>query len=184
MKLKNSGKDYGLVSIALHWLVALTVIGLFLLGDYMMGLTYYDDLYRTAPFVHKSIGILLLIVMVGRVVWRKLSPPPQPEESLTPVEKKSAHLVHVVLYVMIFVIIASGYLISTADGRAISVFGWFDVPALGVSIPNQADLAGEVHEILALTLMCIVGLHAAAAIKHHVIDKDHTLKKMFGIQRK
>jgi cytochrome b561 len=72
----------------------------------------------------------------------------------------------------------SGYLISTADGRAIEVFAQFQIPALPWSIEQQEDLAGEVHESLAWILMGLVALHALAAVKHQLIDKDATLMRM------
>jgi len=84
------------------------------------------------------------------------------------------------LYLLLFVIMFSGYLISTADGRAIEVFGWFDVPATITSIPNQEDVAGLVHKFAAFLLIGLVVLHAAAALKHHFIDRDRTLLRIFG----
>ena len=74
----------------------------------------------------------------------------------------------------------SGYLISTADGRAISVFGWFEVPATITSIPKQEDVAGLVHQYLAWGLVIFSGVHALAALKHHFIDRDATLNRMLG----
>jgi cytochrome b561 len=71
----------------------------------------------------------------------------------------------------------SGYLISTADGRAIEVFGWFELPAT-LTLVNQEDVAGVIHWGLAWTLMATVALHAVAAIKHHWLDKDKTLVRM------
>ena len=70
MQWRNSPTNYGLTSIALHWLVALAVFGLFGLGFWMVGLTYYSSWYRTAPDLHKSIGVMLFMVMVLRVLWR------------------------------------------------------------------------------------------------------------------
>ena len=75
----------------------------------------------------------------------------------------------------------TGYLISTADGRALEVFNWFSIPATISGIEHQEDIAGDIHEILAFSLIAIVVLHAAGAIKHHVIDKDNTLKRMLGL---
>ena len=74
----------------------------------------------------------------------------------------------------------AGYLISTADGRGISVFGWFDVPASITSIPEQEDVAGAVHFYLAWGLVILAGLHGLAALKHHFIDRDTTLLRMLG----
>jgi cytochrome b561 len=74
----------------------------------------------------------------------------------------------------------SGYLISTADGRAIDVFNLFSVPALVSGFDNQEDIAGLVHQIIAYSLIALVVLHALAALKHHFIDRDRTLKRMLN----
>lgn len=74
--------------------------------------------------------------------------------------------------------IISGYLISTADERPIEVFGWFSVPSFGSFIDNQEDIAGTIHEWLAYVLIALASVHALAALKHHFIDKDNTLKRM------
>jgi cytochrome b561 len=76
MQLRNSSSRYGLVSIVLHWGVALAVFGLFGLGLWMVGLDYYDPWRKSGPDLHKSIGLVLLAVMLLRVFWRFISPPP------------------------------------------------------------------------------------------------------------
>jgi cytochrome b561 len=180
MRWRNSSTHYGLTSIALHWLVAAAVFGLFGLGYWMVGLTYYSSWYRTAPDLHKSIGLVLFLVMLVRVLWRFLSPAPGPLANQGRLTQAAAKLGHSVLYLGLFLVMMSGYLISTADGRAISVFGLFDVPALITSIPNQADTAGLVHEYAAWALVILAVLHALAALKHHFIDRDATLRRMLG----
>jgi cytochrome b561 len=87
---------------------------------------------------------------------------------------------HKALYALLFTVMISGYLISTADGRAISVFNIFELPALPWSIENQEDIAGDIHFWLACFLVGFASLHALAALKHHFIEKDHTLKRMLG----
>ena len=89
-----------------------------------------------------------------------------------------AAFVHGLLYVLILLVATTGYLISTADGRSILVFDWFEVPATVTSIPDQEDLAGTVHLYLATLLVSLAGLHGLAAIKHHFIDRDSTLRRM------
>lgn len=180
MQLRNDRERYGLVAIAMHWLVALTVFGLFGLGLWMTSLTYYDPWYRQAPALHKSVGVLLFVVMVARVAWRLHSPPPGPLATHTPLERRAALVVHALMYVLLFAIMASGYLISTADGRPVEVFGLFSIPASLTSIPQQEDLAGAVHLVLAILLMALVLLHVAGALKHHFIDRDRTLARMLG----
>jgi len=97
MQWRNSDSTYGLVSILLHWLVALAVFGLFGLGLWMVGLDYYSSWYRTAPDLHKSIGILLFVVMLGRLLWRFLTPPPPAPASHGPLTRLASKFGHALL---------------------------------------------------------------------------------------
>lgn len=178
---RNTDDTYGSIAIALHWLVAVVVVSQFTLGLWMVELNYYDPWYRRAPDLHKGIGILLFGAMLIRLVWRLANPRPRPEQHLSRFERGAAELAHWALYALLFAIMLSGYLISTADGRAIDVFGLFRVPATIHDLPNQEDIAGVVHLTLAVTLIAIAAVHAAAALKHHIIDRDRTLKRMLGI---
>lgn len=178
--LKNSQTHYGFVSVVLHWVVALAVFGLFALGFWMVELSYYSEWYRTAPYWHKSVGILLAIAMLLRIVWRLVSPPPASLDTHKPWEKTTAKLMQLCLYAGIVILVISGYLISTEDGRGIAVFNWFEVPGLGALFADQADIAGLFHKYIAYSLIVLATLHGLAALKHHFVDKDHTLKRMFG----
>ena len=180
--IRNTAQAYGLVAVFLHWLVALVVIGMFILGVWMTGLTYYDEWYKRGPDIHKSIGIILFIIMLARVIWRSVSVRPDDEPGVGRLQRQLAHGVHLLLYVLLFALMTSGYLISTADGKPIEVFQLFAVPAAISDIPNMEDIAGKVHWYLALILISFVSLHSAAALKHHFIDRDRTLKKMLGIR--
>ena len=84
------------------------------------------------------------------------------------------------LYFLLFALGISGYLISTADGKPISVFGWFDVPATLADAGAQADFAGALHFWLAWSVVVLSVMHGFMALKHHFIDKDDTLKRMLG----
>jgi len=178
--MKNTLSHYGWITISVHWLVAVTVIGLFALGYWMVDLGYYDPWNKQGPDLHKSIGILLFIVMLMRVVWRYFQIKPEALNSHTRIEKKIGSIVHIFLYSALFVLMISGYLISTADGRAIEVFNQFSIASLGELFTGQEDLSGIVHKYLAYVLMLTVILHALAALKHHFIDKDNTLRRMLG----
>ncbi len=176
----NTKESYGWVAIILHWLMAIAIVGMFGLGWYMVDLTYYDSLYKTLPFIHKSIGIILIVVFLFRLYWRLSSPVPDAIEGSSPMERKVSKLVHRIFYWLLPLIMISGYLISTADGSSISVFDIFEVPASITSIPEQEDNAGLVHKYLTYTLIALAGLHAAAALKHHILDGDATLRRMLG----
>lgn len=184
MSARNNETQYGWVAIALHWLMAPAIIGIFALGWWMRQLSYYDPWYRQGPELHKGIGILLAGLLLFRLAWKLLNPSPVQEANTPHWQTLAARLAHGVIYLLLLAIVASGYLISTADGRAIDVFGWFSLPATIQAIPNQEDIAGQVHEILAWSLMTLVALHALAALKHHFIDRDATLRKMLGLGAK
>lgn len=180
MQWRNSPERYGHLSVLIHWLVALTVYGMFGLGLWMVTLGYYDGWYHKAPELHKSIGMVVLLVMVIRVLWRFISPPPASLAGYTRLTRISALAAHLLLYLLLFAILISGYLISTADGKPISVFGLFDVPATLSDFGAQADLAGTLHLWLAWGVVILSVLHGLAALKHHFIDKDVTLMRMLG----
>ncbi|MGM0562867.1 MAG: cytochrome b [Pseudomonadota bacterium] len=177
MPLKNTRNAYGWIAIALHWLVAIAVIGLFALGLWMTGLSYYHEWYHPAPNIHKSIGILLFIALTVRLLWKLFNPAPQPEPTLKTWEVVASTAAHWGLYLLLFALMISGYLISTAKGDAISVFGLFNVPAT-LTGEGQADLAGEIHYWLAWSVIGLASVHALAALKHHFIDRDATLLRM------
>jgi cytochrome b561 len=175
---RNTSKRYGLVPILIHWLSALIVFGLFALGWWMLTLTYYDQWYRLGPWWHKSFGICLLILTVLRVLWVMANP--KPAALGNRIEVIGAKLGHALLYLLLFTVMISGYLISTADGSSISVFDLFSVPATLTDLPSQEDIAGEVHWYSALALVILAGGHGLAALKHHFINQDTTLVRMFG----
>ena len=178
--MKNTTNHYGWLTIILHWLVASAVIGLFALGFWMVDLGYYDTWRKAGPELHQSIGLTLFALMLVRVIWRSKEVQPTPLESYKNYEVKSAHIMHVLLYILIFMIMISGYLISTADGRGIDYFQLFVVPGIGSMVENQEDLAGLFHQYAAYTLIAMVVFHALAAFKHHFINKDSTLLRMIG----
>jgi len=180
-KILNDKQDYGWLPIIMHWLIALAVLGLYPLGLYIDSLSYYDPEYRTVPAWHKSIGLLVMAVFIARIAWRLINKPPMalPQPKLHEIAAKVAHAS---LYLLLLITLISGYLISTADGSSIELFNWFSVPALPYAIENQEDIAGEIHFIVATLLISLAALHAGAALKHHFIDKDITLKRMLAIQ--
>ncbi|MGL1337469.1 cytochrome b [Vibrio parahaemolyticus] len=179
MSRKNvTPKNYNLAAIIMHWVSAITVIGMFVVGVWMVDLSYYSSWYKTAPEGHKAVGIMLAILTVGRFVWKLLSASPETEG--TKFEKIASKLAHLAMYGFLAALFVSGYLISTSDGRGIEVFGLFTVPGAGELFEHQSDLAGNVHMLVAWSLIGIVAIHVLAAVKHHAINKDQTLNKMLG----
>ncbi len=178
--MKNTKQNYGWMAILLHWVSAITIFSLFALGFWMVDLGYYDSWYKTGPALHKSVGITFFLLMLFRVIWKNIQIQPKSLASHTATEKKLGYWMHLALYTLIFFIMMSGYLISTADGRGIEVFQFFEVSAMTTFIENQEDVADLAHQYAAYTLIFMVVLHAGAALKHHFIDKDRTLSRMLS----
>ena len=180
--LRNTSTSYGLVAIAIHWVMAITIFAMFALGIWMTDLTYYDRWYHDVPEIHKSIGMLLLLLLLFRLLWRLINERP----ALMGLwwEKFVALGVHRLHYLLMFTVMISGYLIPTAEGVGITIFDWFTIPATFTFDKQQADLIGTVHWAGAWAMMGLALLHAGAALKHHVIDKDITLLRMLGLSRK
>ncbi|TVZ39450.1 cytochrome b561 [Alteromonadaceae bacterium 2753L.S.0a.02] len=178
--LRNSEQNYGWLTIAIHWVTAVTVVGLFTLGLWMKSLDYYDPAYRLAPEWHKSIGVLLVVLTLFRLVWRFKSGVPRELNTHKAWEIVIAKLVHWYLYAAIISMFFSGYLITTAKGQSLEIFWSLSIPAVITGVDSLEYVAEEVHEVSAYSIIAIAALHALAALKHHFLDKDMTLKRMLG----
>jgi cytochrome b561 len=144
--------------------MAAGIIALFAIGWWMVRLDYYDYYYTRAPALHRSTGMFILFALILRIAWRLTSIKPA-RPGLTAFELKASRLVHFAFYPLLLVLMLSGYLISTADGRPIDIFGWFEVPAL-IQNKSLSDAAGPIHRWVAYSVMMLTALHASAAIKH------------------
>jgi cytochrome b561 len=178
MTFRDTSAGYGLPTRIVHWLMAVAIVGMYVLGLWMVDLNYYSPYYRSAPDLHRSVGMLLLGLLIVRFVWRLFNGKPSDEE-LSSFERYSATIVHWGFYPLLFALMFSGYLMSTADGRPIEVFDWFSVPAL-IADKGMEKTAGEIHELLADITMALVLLHAAASLKHHFIDRSRVLARMWS----
>ena len=175
---RNRRDGYGLVSIGFHWALALAMLGLLGLGAWMVGLTYYDPWYNRSLALHKAFGILVLALAAAKFGWRIADPGPSFGPEVRPYERAAATAMHWLLNALIVLLPATGYLISTSEGAGIDVFGLFEVPALFDVSEGARDLAIEIHFYLAYGLIALVALHAGAALKHHLVDRGSTLRRM------
>lgn len=181
--LRNSPTTYGLISVFLHWSMALLIIGLFAMGLWMVELDYYDSWYHGAPDLHKSLGLLVALLWLVRILWRCFDRLPEPESTFTRWERRLSLLMHRLFYLLIILLIVAGYLIPTAENAGVSFFGLFDVPALITAFEEQADVAGWIHWALAWLIIACAGIHSIAALRHHFYNRDRTLLKMLGCKK-
>ena len=181
MSLRNTDKRFGLVSIIIHWLMTIAIIGMFGLGVWMVDLDYYDAWYHRSLWIHQSIGMLLLFLLLFRLGWRLTNPVPEILGEWW--EKLIAIWVHRGHYILMAALLITGYLITTAYGRGVDIFGWFEFPALLPADKGRETTLGFWHMLLAWGFMGYIGMHAAAALKHHLIDRDITLLRMLGMTK-
>lgn len=178
--LNNNAHNYGLMSQLLHWLMLPLVWGLFALGLYMTSLDYYHPWYHAAPWWHKSLGLLTLFLLGIRLCWALIQSKPQPLIQHNPWEVWTARITHILLYLLLILICISGYFIATLKGEGIDFFGLFELSSVIESLEDPDDWIGGFHLWAAVALMILSLLHAGAALKHHFVDKDATLKRMIG----
>jgi cytochrome b561 len=160
----------------LHWLIALMIIGMGILGLTMTLMEPTPDKMKVYA-LHKSFGITVLVLVALRLVWR-ISHRPPPPLPMPRWQHVSAQVVHGLLYVMMFAMPLSGWLFNSAANFPLQWFGLVQLPSLWHADPGVKHWAREFHEYGFWTLLALVVLHAAAAIKHHYIDKDETLRRM------
>jgi cytochrome b561 len=178
MRLTNTADRYGLVSRVLHWALALLMLGLIWLGWLLVGMGYYDRWYYTVETAHVSLGMLVLAVAALKLPWMLYSPNPAPQAELRAWERGTSRLVHWLLFLSMFLIPVTGYLTSTSDGKGVSMFDWFNIPALIPVSTALRDWSIDVHFYAAYAVLVLAILHAGAAFKHQLIDGHGTLRRM------
>lgn len=177
MKLRNDESRYGALALGLHWLIALLVLAMLALGWYMTDLPLGPDKIKIYN-LHKSFGVVILLLMLLRLGWRLISPPPPLPAGMPGLERLAAKTSHLLLYLMLFAQPVIGLLHSAAANFPVVVFGTITLPALiGPSEPLKNFLAG-LHGWLAVAILVLVLVHAAAALRHHLILKDDILRRM------
>ena len=176
---------YNAVAQALHWLLALGIVGMLILGLVMT----HAGLPRLQVFklyqAHKSIGITILIVALLRLLWRLTHRPPDLPEHMPEIEKRGAHAAHVILYMLMIGMPLVGWaMVSVSPFNIPTVlFGvvpWPHMPGLS-SISNKPyweGVAKFVHAYGAYALIALIALHALAALRHHFVLHDDILLRM------
>ena len=177
--IRNSQHRWGQVSIALHWLTALLVIGLAVVGLVMTELPN-SALKVQIYALHKSFGLTVLALAVLRLLWRALAGTPDdvPGPRL---QQLAANTVHWALYALLFALPFSGWLFNSAAGFPLKWFGLVSLPKLFTGYnPELKHLAHELHETGFYLLALLLLAHAGAALYHHYVKKDDTLNRMTG----
>ena len=170
-------QTYTRTAISLHWLIALLLACAFALGLYMHELPLSPHKLRLYSY-HKWLGISLFLLVCLRLFWRLSHRPPQLPASMPRWERVAAESVHHALYVLMFLIPLSGWLMSSAKGFQTVWFGVLPLPDLVSKDARLGELLEQVHGLLNYTMAGLLAGHVGAALKHHFIERDDILSRM------
>lgn len=172
---------YTATAIALHWLLAIAIVGTFCVGLYMADLPFSPQRLKLYNW-HKWAGVTILALSVLRLVWRITHRPPALpaaiEHSMPRWQQVAHHATHHLLYALFFIVPLVGWAYSSAAGFPIVFLGVLPLPSFVPVSPELAEAIKPWHEITAYALAALVVLHVAAALKHQVIDRDGLLARM------
>jgi len=172
---------YTLLAIALHWLLALVILAMFAVGLYMADLPFSPLRLKLYNW-HKWAGVTFLALTVLRLLWRVTHRPPALPQAITKAmpgwQTRAYHATHYLLYLLFFAVPLIGWAYSSAAGFPIVWFGQIPLPDLLLKNKELADMIKPLHELSAYALVGLAGLHLAAALKHHWVDRDGLLSRM------
>jgi len=173
----TTASRYTGTAIALHWLAVLLIFATFPLGVYMHELALSPFKLKLVSY-HKWIGVTIFLLTVVRMAWRATHTPPPLPETIPLWQQRAAHGLHLLLYLLLLVIPLSGWLMSSAKGVPVVYLGLVQLPDLVSKDKALGELLATIHQALNFGLLLLVGLHIAAALKHHFIERDATLRRM------
>lgn len=177
MTWKNTPERWGPVSQLLHWLIVLMILGMGTVGLVMTEMRNSPDKIQLY-LLHKSFGLTVLALITLRLLWRLYAGAPKPVAGTPQWQERTASLTHAALYALVFAMPLSGWVLNSAAGFPLRWFELFNLPPIAAKSDSLHELAEQAHEWLFWTLIAVALVHAAAAIYHHVFQRDATLARM------
>lgn len=180
LPLANTPARYGAVAVLLHWGMALLLLVLAVLGWTMVALpdAGHDRVKITLILVHKAVGMIALAIVLARLAWRMVGVLPQLAPGLPFWQQVAARFAHLWFYALLLALPLTGWLMSSAGGYPIPFFDWFSVPDLIGENQRWFVFLIDLHRWLADALVVLVIVHAAAALRHHLVLRDDSLRRM------
>jgi cytochrome b561 len=177
MSLKNPSDRWGGVSQLLHWATVVLIVVIAYIGLTMGDLPNGPDKIRTYA-LHKSIGLTILALVALRVLWRLVAGAPHPVPGTPRWQERIASLTHLGIYVLLFAMPISGWVVNSSAGYPLQWFGLFNLPAIVGESHDLHEAAETAHELMFWLLALMVAAHAGAAFYHHLFQQDATLARM------
>lgn len=171
-------RKYSGTAMALHWLIALLIIGGFALGWVMTDIPGFTPAKLKYFAWHKWIGVTAMALIIIRLVWRATHTPPPLPATTGRMAAMAAHGVHHLLYLLMVCVPVSGYIYSSIAGIQVVYLGLVPLPTLVGPHPELRHLFRNIHVYLDWTLFAVVILHFLAVVKHQLLDRDRLLSRM------
>ena len=174
----GSSRGYGTGARLFHWVIALMVVvqipvGIAMTSEPLLGVG--DPLF----ILHKGMGSVLLVLVVGRVLWRVTHPPPPFPDFMSRLEQRIAGSAHIVIYILLLVMAVSGYVRTIGDGFPIELLDALGIPPLIPPMPRAARSMLVVHQFAVVALIALVAVHISAVVRHQWIDRNPVLTRMW-----
>ena len=177
MSLKNPNERWGAVSQSFHWLIVLLLLAQGTVGLLMGDMARGPDKIAVYAF-HKSVGITILALALARMLWRLYAGRPAPVPGTPPWQERMASAMHGLLYALLFAVPISGWVMNSAAGFPLQWFGLFNLPSIAAHDHDLHEFTESLHEWLFWVLIALAAAHAAAAVYHHLFQRDATLARM------
>ena len=181
--MSAAATPYSRPAIALHWIVAVLIIFNLAYGLYTVDLPFSPQKLKLFSY-HKWIGVTIFMLAAARLLWRLGHAPPPLPPGMVPWEARAAGATHVLLYALFFAAPLTGWLFSSAAGFQTVYLGVLPIPDLLAKSKGVADTFKYMHHWINYTMAAVIVLHAAAAMKHHFIDRDDVLARMLPFVRR
>ena len=162
-----------------HWLVVLLLLVQIPAGIAMIAPALEQGSIDRLFILHKGLGVVLLVVVMARVLWRLTHPAPPMSEAIPELERRLATTAHWVIYVVLLVIAGSGYVHVVGDGFPIEMMDALGLPTLLPLMPEVASWASLVHRFSTFLLVALVAVHVGEVLRHHLVLRDETLSRMW-----
>lgn len=174
---RDRAARFGWPTIAFHWLAVVLVAAMYVTVEWREFVPKPDPLRDQLIALHKSLGVIILALVAVRLVLRRRDNRPPIVPAMPAWQDWASRLVHYALYAMLLVLPITGYLMSNAGDRPVAVFGLV-LPTLIAPNKELASTLKDIHEIVANIGYGLIAAHAVAALWHHFVQRDNTLRRM------
>lgn len=179
MIMRDTVEKFSVLTVALHWVIAIGIIGLLAFGLYLEEMPRSPEKGMLIG-LHKSFGILVFVLAVIRIIWRILNKFPKPLRQLPNWQAALAKLTHWMLIIGTVLMPVSGVMMSIGGGHPIGFFGFELVAGVGHKDEVLSEIGSILHGVGGKVFIALIVLHLIGVFKHLLLDKDGTVQRMLG----